>query len=182
MDHQEILNKTAEEIIANVDSVIFIEKIYAEITNKKRGFASPYLNFRDALFHYKKMYEADRDANDTLFIEQRACLNEHLNRGIKDSAIDLCTNFFIPCLHSMMGACTPNDKHTILRHIYHQFKNLVVTIRLEGQILQSYDDKEPPWLLQLINICKDFVDYRDNDTYINRLYLNFFLNTSPAKQ
>jgi hypothetical protein len=44
--------------------------------------ASPLYNFRDALSHYVRFYEAK---NDEERIAQAACLEEHLFRGIKDN-------------------------------------------------------------------------------------------------
>ncbi|MDR2019219.1 MAG: hypothetical protein LBQ14_00460 [Treponema sp.] len=61
--------------------------------HKEFGIASPYLNFRDALFHYKKMYDAALGGDNSGVVQQCACIEEHLNRGLKDFAVHLALIF-----------------------------------------------------------------------------------------
>ncbi|MDR3237638.1 MAG: hypothetical protein LBT84_03960 [Spirochaetia bacterium] len=168
MDRQVILNKATDEIIDYVKTVFIIKDIYNNINkdlNKKLDIASPYLNFRDALFHYKKMYETDDDIS---FTDQLACLDEHLNRGIKDFVICLCSNFYIPVLHNMLNNCSDNKK-VKLRNVYHKQKNLITEIRLGGQTLQRFNNQE--WLARLTTITQEIHTLLNNDSTLKQLYL-----------
>lgn len=68
-NRQQKLDEVAKELFDYVDNVWIIKDLSDNI-NKRFGIASPYLNFRDALFHYKKMYEAAGNADDFSFIQQ----------------------------------------------------------------------------------------------------------------
>jgi hypothetical protein len=58
-------------LIVYVDNVFIIKAIYDKIEYCE-GIASPYLNFRDALFHFKKMYDSANSGNNTVFLQQMA--------------------------------------------------------------------------------------------------------------
>jgi hypothetical protein len=113
------------------------------------------------------MYEA---SDETIIIEQRTSINEHLNRGVKDFAIHLCSIYYIPILHRMIVA-KPSEKNQIwLRHIYHGLKNLVVEIRLGGQMLHRFDDQDVYWLQQMIDIIGEFNANIKKDGILYDLY------------
>jgi hypothetical protein len=169
MDKQAELDKAASEIIDYVKSVFIIKGIYEHISKSRHlDIASPYLNFRDALFHYNQMYEAVSDAD---VIEQQASINEHLNRGIKDFAIQLCINYYIPVLHSMMNN-TPNDEiRAWIQHIYHGLKNLIAEIRLGGQTISRFDDTDSDWLLRLVELIAAFRSRIDKNGSLYDFYI-----------
>ena len=102
-EKQQTLEKTATDLFDYVDEVKIIKDIFEAIP-QSRGIASPYLNLRDALFHYKKMYEAAQDNDITGIIKQNACIAEHLNRGLKDFALHICSNFFIKIIHQIIDS------------------------------------------------------------------------------
>jgi hypothetical protein len=157
-----------------VDNVFLIKNIYDQIgQGRVMGIASPYLNFRDALFHYKKMYESMLSGDMKDFWQQLPCIEEHLNRGVKDFAINLCSNFFIKVIHSMMlsrARCITDKVFQRLRHIYHELKNIVAEIRLGGQTLLHFDSSEVDWLSRMIEIIKDFNDLIDENSQLKNLY------------
>jgi hypothetical protein len=173
-DQQEALDNTAESIFVYVDNVFIIKNIYDEIDSDNQiGIASPYLNFRDALFHFKKMYEAARDGNNSMFLQQLACIEEHLNRGIRDFAINLCLNCYIPVINEMMKSrarCVNDDIFQRLRHIYHELKNIVVEIRFGGQKLLRFEDPEISWFESMISVISEFKDLLNENIQLNNLY------------
>jgi hypothetical protein len=73
--------KTEQELAAEIDEFVnqsaYLEKLCAFLG--LRLMASPLCNFRDALSHYVRFYEA---GNDEERIAQAACLEEHLFRGM----------------------------------------------------------------------------------------------------
>jgi len=173
-EHQNALDETAASIFVYVDNVFIIKEIYDSIDpTKQMGIASPYLNFRDALFHYRKMYKAAEKGDNTEFIQQLANIEEHLNRGIKDFAIFLCFNFYAPLIRHMMQSksrCINNDVFCGLRHIYHELKNIVAEIRLGGQNLLRFGNSKVSWLPSMIKIISDFKNLLNTNIQLNNLY------------
>jgi len=173
-EHQETLNKAASDILIYVDNIFIIQSIYNAIGNNYiLGIASPYLNFRDALFHYRKMYEAAEKGDTAFVLQQTACIDEHLNRGIRDFAINLCSNYFIRIIHKMMAdkaLYVTNEIFQRLRHIYHELKNIVAEIRLGGQQLLRFDNNNVYWLQRMINAIEDFDSLIGENPLIYRLY------------
>lgn len=171
-EQQQKLDEVATELCEYVDEVKIIKDFFDAIPMKK-GIASPYLNFRDALFHYNKMCETANDGNDFRVIQQYACIQEHLNRGLKDFAIHLCTNFYIRIIREMIDSNAKSVKTAniaILRNIYHGFKNIVIEIRLEGQTLKHFDDHRNRWLPKLVDSIKIFDDLLKKDPPLLQLY------------
>jgi len=157
-----------------VDNIFIIKSIYDTIGDEHIcGIASPYLNFRDALFHYKKMYEAAKQGDNVIVIQQAACIDEHLNRGIRDFAINLCTNYFVPVIHKLMvdKAEYINDAVFLrLRHVYHELKGIIAEIRLGGQQLKRFDNNDVPWLPRMITAIQDFENLLREKPLVKRLY------------
>ena len=172
-EHQEALDKVSKALFLYVDNIFIIKSIYDTIGNAHvHGIASPYLNFRDALFHYKKMYDAASNNDNVGVIRQNACLEEHLNRGIRDFAVNLCTNYFIPVIHLLMNnKSKPVDDQIFLRlrHVYHELKGIVAEIRLGGQQLMSFDNNAY-WLPKIITVITDFNAPLGEKPLLKRLY------------
>jgi len=173
-EQQKALDETADSIFVYVDNLFIIKKIYDSVDpTQQTGIASPYLNFRDALIHYKKMYEAAEMNDDTEIIKQSASIEEHLHRGIKDFAVYLCNNCYVPVIRQMMESrarCINDVVFCRLRHIYHEFKNITAEIRLGGQKLLRFGDSEVSWLPNMINTISDFKKLLNEDVQINNLY------------
>jgi hypothetical protein len=157
-----------------VDNIFLINGIYDTIGHDL-VITSPYLNFRDALFHYKKMYEAADAEDNVTVLQQEACIDEHLNRGIKDFAINLCSNCYVPVIHCMMrdqARCVNDAVFQRLRHIYHEFKNIVAEIRLGGQTLLHFDDQGVNWLLRIITAVEELHHLLEETPQLQNLYTN----------
>ena len=174
-DQKQTLDDIAIELFEYIDSVKAIKDFFDELPVKK-PIASPYLNFRDALFHYNKMYRAARDGDNFGFIRQGACIEEHLNRGLKDFVTHLCTNFYILILHKMIDSrakFVDSDIRQNLRQVYHGLKNLVVEIRLDGQTLKHFDNHKNVWLPKFVDLIEEFDNILDKypplRPYYNRL-------------
>jgi hypothetical protein len=190
MDRQAELDNTTSEIIEYEKGVFVIKGIYDYINTKSRhlDIASPYLNFRDALFHYKRMYEAAVDTDparaadiELTIIEQRSSINEHLNRGIKDFAIQLCSNYYIPIIHRMIDALGDTMKIR-LRRVYHGLKNLVVEIRLAGQRIARFDDADSEWLRRLVELVGAFHSLIAKDQTSYDCYIKTAQQLYPAER
>lgn len=168
---QQVLDKVVADVFHYVDEVKII-KDYFDAIPQKISIASPYLSFREALFHYKKMHEAAHDNDITGLIKQNACIDEHLNRGLKDYATHICTDFYVRIIHEMIDSNvnSVNIVRADLRHIYHGLKNLIVEIRLGGQTLIHFDDNENTWLPKLVDLIKAFDDLMGKHQQLRRLY------------
>lgn len=171
-DHQEILDKVAEELFHYVHETWVIKSLLKRF-DEKVSISSPYLNFRDALFHFNKMYDAANNNNDNGLIQQQACINEHLNRGIKDFAVFICANFYAKILHLMIAS----NARTIsvsnlkkLRHIYHDLKNIVIDIRIGGQNLERFDNLQNTWLPKITAAIGAFHSLLDETQALNQLF------------
>ncbi|MHC6203116.1 hypothetical protein ACYULU_07965 [Breznakiellaceae bacterium SP9] len=172
---QQQLDNAAKELFEYVDNVWIIKDMSDHI-HKKFGIASPYLNFRDALFHYNKMYKAAVGGDEFTFIQQSACVEEHLNRGLKDFAIHLCTNFYIKILHEMLrtkAASVNASNIPNIRNTYHDIKNIVVEIRIEGQTLQHFDNHRIIWFPKMVATIKVFNELLEKDRSLKQLYVRF---------
>jgi hypothetical protein len=170
-----LLDSVSKEIFDYIEN-IWIIKDMTEHIHKKFGIASPYLNLRDALFHYKKMYEAADAENDFDVDQQYACIEEHLNRGLKDFAVCLCANFFTKMLHNMLETKAKSITDGIrrkLRHIYHEIKNIVIEIRLDGQVLSHFTNHKANWLPKLVIVVEEFYNLLNENRAIKQEYVRF---------
>ena len=177
-DHEQKLDYLAIELFDYVDEIKIIKDLF-EALPARQGIASPYLNFRDAMFHYKKMYDAALNSNDYSFIQQLTCVEEHLNRGLKDFAIHLCNNYYIIIMHNVISFLERQKKTKAtkeLRKIYHNMKNLVVEIRLAGQTLEHYNDNNNTWLPKMVDTIKAFDDLLGKNPSIKQLYHQYSTN------
>ena len=64
------------------------------------------------------------------------------------------------------------DKETIkeLRKIYHSMKNIIVEIRLTGQVLQHFDDNKNLWLPKMVKTIEEFHNLLNKKPVLKRLY------------
>jgi len=171
------LDEIAEELFDYADEIKIIKDLFDALP-VKQSIASPYLNFRDALFHYKKMYNAIGDKDEfTIIAQQSTCIEEHLNRGLKDFAIHLCNNYYIRIIHKMITSQDDkrNNKDVIkkLRNIYHGLKNLVVEIRHTGQTLQHFNNKKNTWLPKLVALIDSFNKVLNEHRFFKLSYNQF---------
>jgi len=173
-EHKNALDNATTSIFVYVENIFIIKEIYDHIGQeyKKQGIASPYLNFRDALFHYKVMYQAANAGDNNSVLQQATCINEHLNRGIRDFEIHLCINCYIPIIQNMMSSNFQSVTDVIfqrLRRIYHELKNIVADIRLGGSLLQQ---NNVDWIERIIIAIEDFNNLLGEFPSLRILYKN----------
>jgi hypothetical protein len=88
------------------------------------------INFRDALFHYIKLYDGFLEKDDEVFYGEKSSIREHLDRGVKDSLILLICNIRDKIKANIN--INKGSKKRMLRQHYHFFSNMVLEIRLNG--------------------------------------------------
>ena len=185
-DQEQKLEYSATELFEYVDEIKIIKDLFDSLPTKKDiAIASPYLNFRDALFHYNKMYEAAKEDNNESFFQQYACIEEHLNRGLKDFAIHLFSNYYIKIIHKIIKQLeSSNDRSALprVRHIYHNMKNLVIEIRLEGQTLRHFVDHKNVWLSTFVDDIEEFDKILGDYPLIKQLFDDFSKGMPQQKQ
>lgn len=94
--------------------------------------ASLYLNIRDAMFHFKAMYEAE----DEECIYRNYCnLKEHIIRGEKDAIISYAQEVIeriMDIVDSMDYLRFSESDKKALQKLLHEIKNTILLIRLSG--------------------------------------------------
>ncbi len=126
----EELNRIAEDIDSYAQTVYTIISFCKFMKISSPGDIS--INFRDAIHHYILLYEAFQEQNKLVFIQNQACIDEHLNRGIKDSLTHILYHLsgkIIFIMESRYGTVRRKEK---LRHFLHIFRNKVLGIRLQN--------------------------------------------------
>jgi hypothetical protein len=93
--------------------------------------ASPLYNYRDALSHYVRFYEAGSDEER---IAQAACLEEHLFRGIKDSIIFIVYEMRSK-VSSALGVADTETRaiQSELRSLLHEYKDIELQLRKNSE-------------------------------------------------
>ncbi|MCL2184253.1 MAG: hypothetical protein FWB86_00130 [Treponema sp.] len=175
-EHQEKLDKIANEIFTYTNSLWVIKDLskdkYNQKFNENVAVLSPHLNFRDAVFHYQKMYEAAISNDNEYFMKQYTCITEHLNRGLRDFAVYLCFKYYVAILHKMLELKSDISKELLpkLRHIYHDLKNIVVKIRISGQEMPKQKTTEDDWLKDMIKSIKALYELLDTHQILRNIY------------
>lgn len=98
-------------------------------------------NFRDALFHYAKLYEADTYQE---VIEQAGAIEEHLNRAIKDSIIQLAqVTLYSIC--RIYDTTSDNEERQRIQTYIHRLKGCTLQLRINAMnIVRVSNDKNSP--------------------------------------
>jgi len=99
--------------------------------------ASPLYNFRDALSHYIKRYEATTDEEK---IRQEASIDEHLFRGIKDICVFIIIEMKKKASEVLDEAGDRVKEHDC-RKLWHKYKKMEIEIRkgTEASINRNLD-------------------------------------------
>ena len=103
-----------------------------------------FTNFRDALFHFRKIYYA---SNKNEIMEQGFALKEHLNRSRTDAIVSLL-NFFSYGIRMLLNddtICGMYGKK--LRVFLHKMQNINLFKRINGMMIFSYDVDNSVWIL-----------------------------------
>jgi len=149
--------KSIDEIASDVD-------IFVQLSSKLEMIckhikipleASPLYNFRDALSHYIKRYEATTDEEK---IRQEASIDEHLFRGIKD----ICVFIIIEMkrrVSNALGKAGDRVKEHDCRKLLHKYKKMEIEIRKGTEAAINRDlDSFIQNLCDLVKETKDVFD------------------------
>lgn len=183
-EYQEKLDEAAEEVFLYASELWVIKDLlkdkYNQRFNKAVIVSSTQMNFRDAIVHYEKMYDAAVKKDKEKFLRQYTCVIEHLNRGLKDFAVYLCFNYYVQILHGMLDHNSQAVKKFTpeLRHIYHNFKNLVVDVRTGGHSMQHLENRNTYWLKDVLTPIKDLYKLLDENASLNRIYSSYAFRIS----
>ena len=176
-----MIDKTEiEQVAIDINAYPETVKIFFELSrdlNTGRT-ASTSINFRDSLCHYSKLFEAFESNEERKFIEQYACLYEHLWRGIKDSLI-----YFLYSISKKIFFLLNRDlflkekKQKRLRKFLHIFKKIILQVRLDSLDLKRIDKQNENMRNIIVNIAELKKFLKDNDLYslfISRLHYNMY--------
>ena len=130
--------------------------------------SSPLYNFRDALAHYRVLYDS-KDTNVQL--KQETSLMEHLNRGLRDGYYFILLHLKLGVRHELkeMQLKSP-ELAAVFRKQLHRYKELELELRgpaivSDFQIIISYIDnllpllQETRGLFQKCNLEWNFKSY-----------------------
>ncbi|MDR2491616.1 MAG: hypothetical protein LBD20_09475 [Spirochaetaceae bacterium] len=137
--------------------------------HKEIGITSPYVNFRDALFHYRKMYTEYKNNREKQVVKQSACISEHLNRGIKDFIVYICSSCFMSGIDELpqIAVLTP-DRVRFLAEIRSRLCDIILEIRLSGLSLTHFDDTEnKQWYSDFITTTTDFYSFLSDNNLLD---------------
>ncbi len=153
-------NNEIESIAKDIDdysqTIYLILEICDNININK--LASPAINFRDAINHYTKLYEACENKNAKEFICQKSSIEEHLSRGIKDTFIYIMSNIARKLSNIITIQSTLNNDQGKLREYFHIFKNMTLDIRLRSIKIERLD-YEDIIFEQFKDNLKGLIDY-----------------------
>jgi len=167
-------NIYTNEIIRSANYLLEYEK-YAKI-GKKEIPVTCYTNFRDALFHFRKMVSCMEEHE---IMQQAFAVKEHLSRARTDAKTSVLFYF------SYVASCFLNDdsiEDTIkkqLRVSMHKMKNVIMTSRIDGMMMsevsvQKVSEEE------VGNILQDFFDLVQNSCFEQFVAINDMVNFKNA--
>ena len=118
---------SSSNIFETLEKISLLSNLYIKCRIKiTPPFAT---NFRDALFHYKKLYESDtiEDA-----IEQKEAIDEHLSRALKDCILQL-VQVLVSSLTFLYNDSEFDDKtKNELQIIIHNLKQSILKLRINS--------------------------------------------------
>lgn len=125
-------NIYTDEIIKSADYLKEFE-MYAKV-GKKRIPVTCYTNFRDALFHFRKMTKC---AEEHGIMQQAFAVKEHLHRARTDAKTSVLF-YFSRVANDLMGEEGVNCSTKIqLRILLHKMKNVIMMSRIDGMMMSE---------------------------------------------
>lgn len=119
-----------DEIIRSADYLKEFEA-YAKI-GKKAIPVTCYTNFRDALFHFRKMASCTEEHE---IMQQAFAVKEHLHRARTDAKTSVLF-YFSSVANCLMNETTvQSDTKIRLRVSLHKMKNVIMMSRIEGMMM-----------------------------------------------
>lgn len=159
-------NIYADEIIRTVDYLKEFEA-YAKAGKKTLPVAC-YTNFRDSLFHFRKMANC---AEEHEIMQQAFAVKEHLQRSRTDAMMSVVFYF------SRVANCLIDEKQISfqvkkqLRILLHKMKNVVMLSRLDGMMM-SEAGVGRPCLNDVATILENFFDLVQDECFLQFSQIN----------
>ncbi len=125
-------NIYANEIIKTADYLKEFEA-YAKIGKKKIPITC-YTNFRDALFHFRKMVYCSEEHD---IMQQAFAVKEHLNRARTDAKISVLFYFSRVASCLIVEGNMNSETKSKLRVLLHKMKNVVMNNRIAGMMMSD---------------------------------------------
>jgi len=126
--------KLINDIASDVENYI-VQTVRLEMTYKHlhiNMYNSPLYNFRDALSHYIRRYEATTNDEKT---SQETSIDEHLSRGIKDACFTLIDNMKERIFNILKKLFINKTREHIFRKQLHTFKDMEIELRKNSIML-----------------------------------------------
>lgn len=121
-----------DEILKSADYLKEFEA-YAAIGKQELNVAC-YTNFRDALFHFRKMVECTEEHEIT---QQAFAVREHLHRARTDAKTDVLF-FYAGVVNRLITEKTlDRDIKLQLEQLLHKMKNVVMMSRMNGLLMSD---------------------------------------------
>lgn len=151
--------KTITEIAQKIDDYVYnisiLEDMLVELNSPMH--ISPLSNFRDVINHYREMYEHKNNKNTDIFIQEKASIDEHLARGIKDTLVYLCLILRIRCeeAYNKFAQNQYTDDKRQLLDIIDQLSFITLNTRLGSNTLRKRNfDAIPAEITTIIKVLK----------------------------
>lgn len=125
-------NIYTDEIIRSADYLKDFE-LYAKI-GKKKIPVTCYTNFRDALFHFRKMVNCSEEHE---IMQQAFAVKEHLHRARTDAKTSVLFYFTRVANLLMDKDGVDSDTKIQLRVLLHKMKNVIMISRMDGMMMSE---------------------------------------------
>ena len=160
--------KTLDDVASQINEYVGLTSALAEYTAEMnlQLNASPFYNFRDALNHYVKLYEASKISEDSPdFYSQISSIEEHLFRGLKDMILYISNELKYRIIGYKNTSFSSLDKQNEIRIILHKHKNFELNLRKNSE---AYITRE---LLSHIDSLRQLVD--ETFTFFDKNGINY---------
>lgn len=155
LKEKEILfqNIYTEEILQGADILLNYEKC-AQVCARMLPVGC-YTNFRDALFHFRKMHHS---AEENEIRQQAFAVREHMKRARTDARMTVLL-WYAKVAEVLLPRDDINETQKAkIRELIHQMKNIVIFNRMEGMMMSeavfdSYSEDD------VFRVMQDYLDF-----------------------
>jgi hypothetical protein len=134
---------------------------------------SLFLNFRDGLIHYIKLYEVNEKVS---FDEQYYAILDHLSRGIKDSFLHFIQEINIKIsnfIESDIYLLYSNKDKNIIRTIVHKLKSVSLSLRIKGISLERAFDNSKVIFGELLSAIQELEKFLKSKGLHQRFFITY---------
>lgn len=152
-------NLYEEYVVSSMELLKYYEK-YSFLGKKEIPVAS-YTNFRDALFHFRKLVLSSEEHE---ILQQSFAVKEHLNRAKVDARTSVFLYYSYVASQLLKDGTIPCEVKSKLRIILHKMKRIVLVHRINGMMMSNsvvlqVDEKT------VDDILEDFFDLVQEDCF-----------------